>query len=138
MDFFTRKKTYPRKKMFSNIQRHKNKTIRKNMKPKIIIGKIYATWCGHCVSLQPEWKLMKKEIMSAIPDKKSILFVAIEQTDLDKKLHRFYNKYKLTTMEKDGLDNVKGFPTIFKIKNGKIEYYEGERQAGPMKDWVLQ
>ena len=38
--------------------RSKNKPSKK----KIIIGKIYADWCGHCNMLKPEWEKMKNMI----------------------------------------------------------------------------
>ena len=31
-----------------------------------------------------------------------------------------------------------GFPTLFKLLDGKLEYFEGNRQANDMMSWYLQ
>ena len=33
---------------------------------------------------------------------------------------------------------MQGFPTIKAIVGGKAKNYQGAREAGPMKDWILQ
>lgn len=99
-----------------------NKTRKSNKKmPKIIIGKIYANWCGHCTALKPEWDKMKSEIKN-LP----IEIVEIEESEKDR-LSAFTEKYKI---------QVDGYPTIFKITN-TTEYYHGPPEAEAIKTWAL-
>lgn len=94
---------------------------------KIIIGKIYADWCGHCQSLAPEWDIMKSKM---IKSKSNIKIIEIEVSNANK-LERFKQKYP--NLE------INGYPTIFKIyPNGQIDYYNGNRIAFDMKKWVLE
>lgn len=94
---------------------------------KIIIGKIYADWCGHCQSLAPEWEIMKSKIMKS---KSNLKIIEIEVSN-DNKLEQFKQKYP--NLE------INGYPTIFKIyPNGQIEYYNGNRIAFDMKKWALE
>ena len=90
----------------------------------IIIGKVYADWCGHCQALKPKWEQLKK-----ILPKGRVQTVEIEEAETDKRA-QFEKTHKKTI-------NVSGYPTIFKIVNGKIEYYSGPREPEDMKRWVL-
>ena len=95
----------------------------------ILIGKVYANWCGHCQNLKPEWIKMKKELKSKM--KKMgyhIQFVEIEESQQNK-LAKFKNKYPDL--------NVNGYPTIFKHTGGNLEYYNGGRTADEMTKWAL-
>jgi hypothetical protein len=96
------------------------------MKNKIIIGKIYADWCGHCQSLKPEWKKMKKMIKS----KSNIQIIEIGEHQTNK-IENLKNKFPHI--------QVNGYPTIFKIQpNKEIEYYTGNRLAFDMKKWAAE
>lgn len=99
-------------------------------KPKIIIGKVYADWCGHCQSLKPEWKKMKNYIR-AKKGKHGILFVEIEEKQMDRKLKQLKADYGLEVF-------ANGYPTLFKFENGKVEYYNGNRQSHALSKWVLR
>jgi len=90
----------------------------------IIIGKVYADWCGYCQALKPKWEQLKR-----ILPKGRVQTVEIEETETDKRA-QFEKKHKKTI-------NVNGYPTIFKIVDGKIEYYSGPREPEDMKRWVL-
>jgi thiol-disulfide isomerase/thioredoxin len=101
-------------------------------KPKIIIGLIYANWCGHCQSLRPEWKNMKNKIKSSKTSHKTH-FIEIEDSDVkkDSKL----NKINIH-LKKEPKLSVNGYPTIFKVSGGNLEYYKGERSADKIGQWV--
>jgi thiol-disulfide isomerase/thioredoxin len=91
----------------------------------IIVGKVYANWCGHCQILKPEWKKLKRSIPVG-----RVEFIEIEESESAKRAN-FEKKIKTTL-------NVNGYPTIFKIhKNKQVEYYTGPRTADEMRKWVL-
>ena len=90
----------------------------------IIIGKVYADWCGHCQALKPKWEKLKQ-----ILPKGRVQTVEIEEAETEKRA-QFEKKHKKTI-------DVSGYPTIFKIVNNKIEYYTGPREPEDMKRWVL-
>jgi thiol-disulfide isomerase/thioredoxin len=99
----------------------------------IVIGKIYAEWCGHCQMLKPEWEKMKNNL------KKSNLkykFYEIEQTDEDNGIQSINETYLKNADKK--LELQGGYPTIFKIVDGKIEYYNGERDSASMEQWITK
>ena len=89
-----------------------------------IYGKIYATWCGHCQVLEPEWKKVEE---SLYPHKSH----NIESVESDQLISQFNSKYN-TTLES------KGYPTIFKLNKigGSVEYYEGNRSHGEIVNWI--
>jgi protein disulfide-isomerase A6 len=97
---------------------------------KIIVGKIYAEWCGHCQNLHPEWLKMKKELKMLAKKKQYVIeYVEIEEIETDK-MNDFKTRFPGLT--------VNGYPTIFKNTSGnQLEYYGGDRSASKMKDWVL-
>lgn len=91
----------------------------------IIVGKVYANWCGHCQTLKPEWKKLK----TIIP-KDRVQFIEIEESESAKR-SQFEKKIKSTL-------DVNGYPTIFKIHTSKpVEYYTGPRTAQEMRRWIL-
>jgi thiol-disulfide isomerase/thioredoxin len=90
----------------------------------IIVGKVYANWCGHCQHLKPEWKALKKSLSNA-----RVKFIEIEESESAKRAH-FEKKNKIQL-------DVNGFPTIFKIHTNKpVEYYTGPRTADAMRAWI--
>lgn len=88
--------------------------------PVLIIGKVYADWCGYCQQLKPEWEKLKK-----ISKAKFVEFEAEK------------------TQEKSDFENihgiqlqVSGYPTIFKITpNKEVQYYNGPRTAADIHRW---
>ena len=129
----------------------KNKTYKKNKKNKSyklikpvektennnekIFGLIHASWCGHCQQLMPVWKELKNDLLNN-SNKNKIRIVEIESEDSDKdyKINELNQKYILNG---DKIA-IEGFPTIFKINGGKLEYFSNERDYETMKNWILQ
>ena len=93
----------------------------------LVVGKVHAKWCGHCEALVPEWSKMKAILKKK---KHGIQYVEIEEKHKEKGLAEVKQKY--------GVDvEVKGYPVVFKIENGKLDYYEGQRTAEQMADWYV-
>jgi thiol-disulfide isomerase/thioredoxin len=103
------------------------KTPTANTKRQLIVGKVYANWCGHCQTLKPEWARMENEIRQ-IPRMNHVVFVAIEESEKDK-MAKFNAAH--------GALKVSGYPTIFSHGQGGIRYYNGTRDAESLKQWVL-
>ena len=105
----------------------------------IVIGKIYANWCGHCELLAPEWDKMKRSIKSKIKKGdskiKKVHIIDIEDAKIDNDLYLLNKKYLNNSTDKVELQG--GYPTIFKIKENKVYYYGGERIAEEMEKWAL-
>ena len=97
---------------------------------KILIGKVYANWCGHCQSLKPEWLKMKKDLKTKMRKMGYLIeFVEIEEQEQDK-LAEFKKTFPNL--------QVNGYPTIFKhAGSGELEYYQGERTANEMGKWLI-
>jgi len=134
-------KTKRSKKQQKGTRRH-----RKITKKKIIIGKIYADWCGHCKSLKPEWQQMKDMIkLNTGRSLKNVEFQIHEMGEtaendmrnisLQQQIDDFNKKYFPNGDQQVSGD---GFPTIFKICRKKIEYYNGPRMAQELYDWFTK
>jgi len=92
----------------------------------IVVGKLYMNNCIHCNMLVEPWNQMKKKIGKMVE-----VIDDIESRDLDTELEKINAKFKTDVSVQAG------FPTIFKIQNGKVEYYEGERTAPELIKWAL-
>jgi len=118
--------------------------IKTGGKKKILIGKIYADWCGHCKTLVPEWDKMKRYIklnMGRIMKNVDVHFFEFGDTEANKKkgltvekmIEDFNVKHLSNHPSKLALQG--GYPTIFRYCNGKLEYYNGSRTANAMWVW---
>ena len=107
-----------------------NKSTHNN--DKIVIGKIYANWCKHCINLNGEWEIMKQNIQNNYPDK--YIFSEIEQANQNTEIAEINKKFVYT---KNKVNIQGGYPTIFKIQNGKVEYYNGAHLADNMESWFI-
>ena len=105
--------------------------------PKVLlIGKIYADWCGHCRMLKPEWSKMKYNIKHNNGNHGyQINYIEIEQSVEQSKVDKVNKIYLHGSDKKLALQG--GYPTIFKVINGNIEYYGGPRKAEAMQKWFL-
>ena len=121
-------------------------TKKKSTKNVLHIGKIYADWCGHCQTLQPEWARMKNDMKLAMGrslQNVHIEFVEIGDTPKNKAkgltvegmITKYNGKHLPNSVEKVKSD---GYPTLFKVLNGKLEYYAGNRDANSMYTWYIQ
>jgi len=116
----------------------------KTRKPVLVMGKIFADWCGHCVALKPEWAKLKRDVKAAMGryfKNVRVEFHEIGDTPhnkargltVDGMLEKFNGRHMSNSPEKLALDG--GYPTLFKVHKGKIEYYKGSRDAKSMFQW---
>ena len=111
-----------------------DKPIAKAEKPNFAMGKIYAEWCGHCTALAPKWKIVKNVVYKKMPKNRKPVIYEIESETMDAELAKINeNRDSSQKVELQG-----GYPTIFKIVDGKLSYYEGPREVSPMVQWFLQ
>ncbi len=89
--------------------------------------KFYATWCGHCKTIEGPWKQVVKTAKAKYADK-NIVIVEVESKAMNKEMDKIITGTQ-------GL-KVDGFPTIGTITyaSGKAVFtpYEGERSANAM------
>jgi thiol-disulfide isomerase/thioredoxin len=89
--------------------------------------KFYATWCGHCKTIEGPWKQVVKTAKAKYADK-NIAIVEVESKAMNKEMDKIITGTQ-------GL-KVDGFPTIGTITyaSGKAVFtpYEGERSANAM------
>jgi thiol-disulfide isomerase/thioredoxin len=130
------------KRMRSKTQdkkRRHTKTRRLTVLPNVVVvGKVYAEWCGHCIAMKPQWTQLETHFESqqerSPHAKTKYEVVSISSDELATKKPQVEQMYLSNTGNKI---DVKGYPTIFKIVDGKIEYYNGERRYSPMLRWFL-
>ena len=94
------------------------------MSGKTVIGKLFATWCGHCQSLEEPWNKMKTIVGGKVEYKE------IESEDLESGLKTLNAKHK-PDVKMQG-----GYPTLFKIKGTNVSYYNGERTTDELVKWA--
>jgi hypothetical protein len=117
--------------------RHTSKKHRTQKRNRVVVGKIHAKWCGHCIALVPEWNKMRVALArKSNPHKTYFEFVDIEQSEMEEKLPKV-NETHLSNSDKK-VELQGGFPTIFRIQNGKLDYYEGERTHTSLYKWFME
>lgn len=106
--------------------RNKHKTQKRKLKSGLVaFGKIYADWCGYCVAMKPEWAKVERAMLPMRSHN-------YESANKDYLIDQFNRKYNTN------LPKAVGFPTIFKLTHhgGKVEIYEGERNASNIMAWL--
>lgn len=124
--------------------KHKKTARKKTGKRVIHVGKIFADWCGHCQTLKPEWEKMKKNIqlqLGRVLHNVHVRFVEIGDTEQNKSKGLTVDGMTEQFNSENGCTPVlksDGYPTLFKVVDGKLEYYSGERNADAMYNWYMQ
>jgi thiol-disulfide isomerase/thioredoxin len=129
---------HPRRSVKKTSKSYKKNTLSKrryvkhggNGEEPVVIGLIYADWCPHCQNMKPDWNEMKNDIHQKYDDHYD--FVEIEDGEQDKQ----ERIAELETKMNGGKIEASGFPTIFKLNGGNIEYYSGDRDKKSMEQWV--
>jgi thiol-disulfide isomerase/thioredoxin len=107
-------------------------------KPRLVLGEIYAEWCGHCKDLAPKWTVIEKELPKRFPSNTKPLVYKVEETNMNDATLGLetMNPYLASSSEKIELQG--GYPTIFKIVNGQVSYFDGPREIGPIITWAME
>jgi len=96
---------------------------------KIVVGKIYANWCGHCESMKDAWEELKGKL-----DEKIYFVLETEETELPSHLDEINDAYLKNSTEKLAAN---GYPTIYRIEKHMLKYYDGDRTTDAMYDWFV-
>lgn len=89
----------------------------------LVYGHIYSDQCGHCIHMKPEWN----KVCNKIND--------VQLRDIghnyETEVANLNNEYRTDL-------KYEGFPTIYRItkKNHPVQYYQGERTAPMIEQWV--
>lgn len=97
----------------------------------VVVGKIYADWCGHCINLKPIWAELKDKMKHT---DNHFVFVEIEENQMKGGVEKINTEYLEKSTQK--LELQGGFPTIFKIQNGQLEYYNNNRDLPSLTNWL--
>ena len=129
------KKSLRRKNVGGKRKTFRNRKVNKKggNKNEIVVGKIYANWCGHCQNMADAWEYMKKDLVEQKGGK--FVFEEIEQNNENDGINKVNEKYLGKSTTKLSLQG--GYPTLFKIKGGVISYFQGDRTFEEMKKWYL-
>ncbi len=103
------------------------------MPGKATVGKLYSNNCGFCVDMAPAWANMENNLRGKQTKfKNAIHFHNVEATDMNAGLPMLNS-----TLVGQKVAEPNAYPTIYKHENGKVAYYEGAREVGPMTKWVI-
>lgn len=85
-----------------------------------IIALFHASWCGHCKNFLPVWDRLEEAF-----EQHNIKYIKLEREETDPEL-----------MDELLNGKIRGFPTILKIFNNKIEEYNGKRDFADIIKWA--
>jgi len=98
-----------------------------------IVGKLYSDNCGFCVDMADAWNQMETNVAGKKTKFKNVVkFHNIEASNLNTGLPLLNE-----SLVGEKIDEPEGLPTLFKHENGKVSYYQGAREVGPMTQWVI-
>ena len=93
--------------------------------PRVVVGRIHASWCGPCRELAPEWDKMEAALR---PAGLGIALESVESEGAEAGIAEINRKYLAKSDQKLALAS---YPTIFTIDvgAGRLAYHEGDRSA---------
>jgi thiol-disulfide isomerase/thioredoxin len=94
-------------------------------KYQVLLGLVYADWCGHCTQLKPVWT----SLFTKLKNNNEIGMFAVEDKNITLLKEKIQSIYGVQI-------EAEGYPTIYKIANGKVEYYNGGRTAEEIEKWA--
>jgi hypothetical protein len=97
------------------------------------IGLIYSNGCIHCQNLKPIWEQMVNEFNELKYQYSPYNVMETETTNLTE-LDKFNNE-NAQHLKNGKISIQMGVPTLYKIKNGNIEYFNENRDLDTMKKW---
>lgn len=106
--------------------------------PKLVLGKIYAEWCGHCKNLAPKWDIIEEELPKRFTAKSKPLVYKVEESKMNDFETGLETLKPYLANPSENVELQGGYPTIFKIVNGKLSYYDGPREVGPIITWAME
>jgi protein disulfide-isomerase-like protein len=80
--------------------------------------KFYASWCGHCKKLAPTWE----ELSNSFEEDQGIVMAKVDAVANRDTAKRF---------------NVKSYPTLLYIADGKLYTYKGARTVEDIKPFLI-
>jgi len=116
-------------KKHKKLHNNNNNKQQDNTTKTVTVGLVHANWCGHCQHLMPEWNKMENNIKNDPKLNTKCEIVKIESENISNELPKYENMIN----EKIPVD---GYPTIFLIKDKKIEKYGGQRSAAAIGGWI--
>jgi thiol-disulfide isomerase/thioredoxin len=97
---------------------------------KVIVVKLWADWCGHCKTFEPEWK----KLVNHYSKNPNVIFEHLEEKGMKKGgmamlKHKYNNR----------IEEPEGFPTFYIFRSSdtkKQNPYKGERTFEGMKQEI--
>ena len=87
--------------------------------------------------MEPKWDVVRKQLRRRFPVKTDLVLHDVEDTNMsDPNLGLAKVSVYLENQSKP-IEIQDGYPTIYKIVNGKLSYYNGPREIGPMIIWAM-
>ena len=78
----------------------------------------YATWCGHCSAMEPEWEKLQEN------HPEGVNLAKVESED--------YDNYAMSPNE----DRVQGYPTVRYHQDKMVKEFDGERNFESMYQFI--
>jgi len=106
-------------------------TFKPKIDEKIIYGKFWMKGCPYCDEIKEWWDVLVKELKTEYPN---------QFYNADFRQENVEEAKKLLKEKTGGTDDipVNGYPTIYLIKNGKVNIYEkGGRTQTALKEWII-
>ena len=110
-------------------QSKKHRKTQKRGNPELVVGLIHSNNCGHCIAMREAWNEMKNTLNQVIGNR--FVVVEVEAAQIPHGL----NKLKRFTNEPVEIQG--GYPTLYKIKNHQVQYYNGARDHQSLTNWYL-
>ena len=94
--------------------------LKSSSKP-IIYGRVHWNDCYHCKMMNPYWNTLKQRLRTHVPSHEMF---DIERSEFDEKSNRIQ-----TMLEPTQKLEINGYPTMFKIENRILTYFDRSKHA---------